>query len=556
MACANVNLLKNSMELDYDGSPETAAAVVAAIEESGYGAARRARPGERSAAAPAERPGAAAEQRHRARGATQLIVSAVFSVPLFYVAMGPMFGWPQPRAARRARPTSWRSALTQLLLCAPILLGEPPLLRHGLPHALAPRAQHGLADRAGVGGVGRLVRGAALSHGVGRGRGRRGRAPRRGPRPLLRLRGHDPHPHHAGQVLSRRAPRGAPRTPSPRSWTSRPRRPRSCATARSARSPPRTCVVGERVIVRAGESVPVDGVVVEGSAAIDEAAITGERVPREVAPGDRVTGATVCTTRLARAGGARRGRRHHARRDHPPRGRGHELQGPHRAHGGQDRRRLRARGDRHRGGDVRGLARARGRRGHGAHARHLDPRDLLPVRARAGHAHGHHGGHRPRRRQRDPDQVRRGARDRLRRGRRGARQDGHRDGGRAARDGRALLAPGVSEDELLRVAAALERRSEHPLAVGRLRLRGRAWTRTGERGARVEGFEQVPGGGLAATVDGAAALAGNARLMEGARRGAGRDSRRRRRRSRTTARRRCSSRSAGARSAWSRWRTP
>ena len=35
VACANVNLLKNSMELDYDGSPETAAAVVEAIERSG-----------------------------------------------------------------------------------------------------------------------------------------------------------------------------------------------------------------------------------------------------------------------------------------------------------------------------------------------------------------------------------------------------------------------------------------------------------------------------------------------------------------------------------------
>ncbi|HBO61769.1 MAG TPA: hypothetical protein DD645_03690, partial [Olsenella sp.] len=42
VACANVNLLKNSMELDYDGAPETAAAVVEAIEKSGYGARRRA----------------------------------------------------------------------------------------------------------------------------------------------------------------------------------------------------------------------------------------------------------------------------------------------------------------------------------------------------------------------------------------------------------------------------------------------------------------------------------------------------------------------------------
>ena len=54
--------------------------------------------------------------------------------------------------------------------------------------------------------------------------------------------------------------------------------------------------VGERVVVRAGEAVPVDGVVVEGSAAVDESAITGESVPAEKGVGARVTGATVSTS--------------------------------------------------------------------------------------------------------------------------------------------------------------------------------------------------------------------------------------------------------------------
>ncbi|HBO62412.1 MAG TPA: Cu2+-exporting ATPase, partial [Olsenella sp.] len=54
--------------------------------------------------------------------------------------------------------------------------------------------------------------------------------------------------------------------------------------------------VGERLVVRAGEAVPVDGVVVEGSAAVDESAITGESVPAEKGVGARVTGATVSTS--------------------------------------------------------------------------------------------------------------------------------------------------------------------------------------------------------------------------------------------------------------------
>jgi Cu+-exporting ATPase len=55
-------------------------------------------------------------------------------------------------------------------------------------------------------------------------------------------------------------------------------------------------VPGNRLRVRPGEKVPVDGVVLEGKSAVDESMITGEPVPAEKATGDKVTGATVNTT--------------------------------------------------------------------------------------------------------------------------------------------------------------------------------------------------------------------------------------------------------------------
>jgi len=52
-------------------------------------------------------------------------------------------------------------------------------------------------------------------------------------------------------------------------------------------------VVGDRLRIRPGERVPVDGAVVDGSGCVDESMVTGEPVPVEKAPGDRVTGGTM-----------------------------------------------------------------------------------------------------------------------------------------------------------------------------------------------------------------------------------------------------------------------
>ena len=55
-------------------------------------------------------------------------------------------------------------------------------------------------------------------------------------------------------------------------------------------------VVGERLRVKPGEKIPVDGVVVEGASRVDESMITGEPMPVAKAPGDKVTGATLNST--------------------------------------------------------------------------------------------------------------------------------------------------------------------------------------------------------------------------------------------------------------------
>ena len=59
------------------------------------------------------------------------------------------------------------------------------------------------------------------------------------------------------------------------------------------RVPAGDLAVGDRFVVRPGEKVATDGLVVEGGSAIDASMLTGESVPVEVGPGDRVVGATI-----------------------------------------------------------------------------------------------------------------------------------------------------------------------------------------------------------------------------------------------------------------------
>ncbi|MFI5520512.1 heavy metal translocating P-type ATPase [Streptomyces platensis] len=62
---------------------------------------------------------------------------------------------------------------------------------------------------------------------------------------------------------------------------------------REVRVPIEQLTVGDEFVVRPGEKIATDGVVVEGASAVDESLLTGESLPVEVEPGDAVTGATV-----------------------------------------------------------------------------------------------------------------------------------------------------------------------------------------------------------------------------------------------------------------------
>ena len=99
----------------------------------------------------------------------------------------------------------------------------------------------------------------------------------------------------------------------------RPRRRRR-STCRS-----RDVRVGDLVRVRPGETIAVDGVVIDGASGVDESMITGESLPVAKRAEDLVIGGTLNTTGHADLPGDARGRGHRARPDHPARLRGAGL---------------------------------------------------------------------------------------------------------------------------------------------------------------------------------------------------------------------------------------
>ena len=130
VAAVSVNLLKNSMEADFDGEVTTLAAISAAVEKAGYGAYPRPEAG--SAANNVQQPvrpvndSAAEAKRVRMR----LIVSFCFTIPLFYLSMGHMFGWPLP-GVFLGHENMLTFAFTQFLLLLPVIFVNFKFFRVG-----------------------------------------------------------------------------------------------------------------------------------------------------------------------------------------------------------------------------------------------------------------------------------------------------------------------------------------------------------------------------------------------------------------------------------------
>ncbi len=295
---AVVNLLKNSMEVEYDGNPATLAAISAAVEKAGYGAAPRieaaAAAGAPSGAAPsAARENAAAKEAAHVR--MRLIVSFVFTIPLFYLSMGHMFGWPIP-GIFLGHENMLAFAFTQFLLLLPVVFVNFKFFRVGFKTLF--HGSPNMDSLIALGSTASTVYGIVAIYRIGWGMGH-------GDVDFAHMAAMDLYFESAAMILTL--------ITLGKYFEARAKGKTTDAIAQLMDLSPKTAIrrnvdgaeeevpveqvqSGDILIVRAGAGVPVDGVVIEGAGTVDESVITGESVPVEKGVGAAVTGATVNRT--------------------------------------------------------------------------------------------------------------------------------------------------------------------------------------------------------------------------------------------------------------------
>ncbi|MCX6463378.1 MAG: heavy metal translocating P-type ATPase [Pseudonocardiales bacterium] len=280
---AEVNYATGRAAVDHP-APVAVADLVAVVEKAGYRAAPPAPPGPDADPDPDTDPDAAREAGLRALR-TRVLACAVLTLPVVVLAMVP--AW---------QVTGWQWA--SLVLTTPVALwGALPLHR-----AAVSRLRHGAATMDTLVSIGVLVAYGWSVHALVLGSAG-------APGHTHALEWTAPWSDASGRIYLEVAAAVTTAVLAGRYAEARARRRSGSAlrelveltagTAAVLRDgtevtvPAERLAVGDRVLVRPGERVPADGVVVEGASALDTSPITGETLPREVGPGDEVVGGSL-----------------------------------------------------------------------------------------------------------------------------------------------------------------------------------------------------------------------------------------------------------------------
>lgn len=298
---ASVNLLTNSMQVDYDETILTSQAIIDAVVKAGYGASLAGGQAGTKGASPQASPANTAEQEVR-QMKRRLLWSIVFLIPTVYIAMHHMLashlGIPVPSAISAVfdGPENAISfAFAQFLLILPIMYLNRKYYINGFSNLL--RGVPNMDSLVGMGSMASAAFGAFAIFRMGWGMGH-------GDWALVQTYSANLYFESAGMIVTL--------ITVGKYLETRAKGKTSAAIEKLMKLAPKEATVlrggvetvilvkdlavGDEIIVRPGERIPADGIVSQGTTSIDESAITGESIPVEKQVGDKVTSATINTS--------------------------------------------------------------------------------------------------------------------------------------------------------------------------------------------------------------------------------------------------------------------
>lgn len=292
----SVNLLTNSMQLLYDEEKLHLTQIIEAVEKAGYGASLKgnvAKSTSRTVESPLAKEAEALKRR--------LVLSVVFLIPLMYIAMHQMFyawlGMPVPEFVRQlfdGPENAVTCTFAQFLFMLPIMYLNRKYYVNGFGNLF--QGAPNMDSLVGIGSMAAAVFGAfalfRMSWGLGH-----------GDFTLVTEYSRNLYFESAGMIVTlitlgkylEAKAKGKTGEALAKLMDLAPKRAVVLREGVEISVAAEELAVGDEIIVRPGERIPADGVVIYGQSSVDESAITGESLPVFKQSGDKVTSATLNT---------------------------------------------------------------------------------------------------------------------------------------------------------------------------------------------------------------------------------------------------------------------
>lgn len=283
-----VNLLSNSMVVSYDEDKVNNQTIIDTVVKAGYQAALEQKNNQKKASAT---PNISPVEQDIKNMKFRLILSFVFLIPLMYISMGHMFGAPLPNFLT-GNENVLSFALTQFLLTLPVVYVNRKYFQAGFKNLV--KLHPNMDSLIAIGSSAALIYGVFAIYQIGIGLGYQDMET----------------VHHytmdlyfessamilalitLGKFLETKS-KGKTSEAITKLLHLAPKTATVIRNGEEQEIPVEEVVVGDRIVIKPGQSIPVDGVIIEGSSSVDQSALTGESIPVEKNVGDKVIAASV-----------------------------------------------------------------------------------------------------------------------------------------------------------------------------------------------------------------------------------------------------------------------